>query len=118
MVLAIPLRGVSSKLINKFGGEMTFRSVVNGTYNTTTGTTAETVTDTVVQGVLQDVRKQEVGGMVQAGDKMLMLAAADLPAIPTISDRIVINTRSLQIIQITTIEQDNTEIVYEIILRD
>lgn len=118
MAIAIPLRGVASKLMARFGGEATFRRVVNGAYNATTGATAETTTDTAIRGVLQDVRKQEVGGMVQAGDKMMMVAAADLPTVPTIADRIVVSDRSLQIIKVTTIEQDNTDILYEIILRD
>jgi len=37
---------------------------------------------------------------------------------PTTADRVIIGGRSHQIIEIRTIEQDNTAITYEMILRD
>jgi hypothetical protein len=118
MALASPLRKVASKLMAKFGGVATIRSVTVGAYNTTTGAAAETTTDTTVRGVLEDVRRSEVNDLVQQGDKRLMIAAADLASAPTTADRIVISSRSLQIIEVRTIEQDNTAITYELILRD
>lgn len=118
MALANPLRKVASKLMAKFGGTATIRRVVAGAYNTTTGTASETVTDTIVRGVLQDVNLREVNELVQAGDKRLLIAAADLASAPTTADRVIISGRTLQVIQVQTIEQDNTAITYELILRD
>jgi hypothetical protein len=118
MTLASPLRKVASKLMAKFGGTATIRRVVVGAYNPTTGTAAETVTDTAVSGVLQDVSLREVNDLIQAGDKRLLIAAADTASVPTTADRVIIGGRSLQIIQVDTIEQDNTAITYELILRD
>jgi len=118
MALASPLRKVASKLMARFGGEATFRSVTAGAYNTTTGASAETTTDTTVRGVLEDVRRSEVNDLVQQGDKRLIIAAADLASAPTTADRVIISNRSLQIIEVRTIEQDNTAITYELILRD
>jgi hypothetical protein len=118
MALASPLRKVASKLMAKFGGVATIRSVTVGAYNTTTGAAAETTTDTTVRGVLEDVRRSEVNDLVQQGDKRLMIAAADLASAPTTADRVIISSRSLQIIEVRTIEQDNTAITYELILRD
>jgi len=118
MVLATPLRKVASKLMARFGGEVTIRRVTLGTYNTTTGTAAETTSDTVLRGVLEDVALREVNDLIQAGDKRLIIAAADAAAVPTTADRVIISTRSLQIIEVRTIEQDNEPITYELILRD
>lgn len=118
MTLAVPLRKVASKLMAKFGGEVTIRRVTLGAYNTTTGTAAETTSDTAIRGVLEDVNLREVNDLIQAGDKRLIIAAADTAAVPTTADRVVINNRSLQIIEVRTIEQDNTAITYELILRD
>jgi hypothetical protein len=92
--------------------------VTAGAYNTTTGASAETTTDTTVRGVLEDVRRSEVNDLVQQGDKRLIIAAADLASAPTTADRVIISNRSLQIIEVRTIEQDNTAITYELILRD
>jgi hypothetical protein len=102
----------------KFGGVATIRSVTVGAYNTTTGAAAETTADITVRGVLEDVRRSEVNDLVQQGDKRLMIAAADLASAPTTADRVIISSRSLQIIEVRTIEQDNTAITYELILRD
>jgi len=118
MSLANPLRKVASKLMAKFGGVATIRRVTLGAYNTTTGTAAETTTDTTLRGVLEDVALREVNDLIEAGDKRLIIAAADTAAVPTTADRVIISNRSLQIIEVRTIEQDNTAITYELILRD
>jgi hypothetical protein len=47
-----------------------------------------------------------------------MVAAADLTSAPTTADRVIIASRALQVIEVRTIEQDNTPITYELILRD
>jgi hypothetical protein len=117
MTLANPLRKVASKLMARFGGVVTLRSVTTGVYNATTGTISETVTDTTVRGVLEDVNLREVNDLIQAGDKRLLIAAADLASVPTTADRVIITGRTLQVIEVRTIEQDNTAITFELILR-
>ena len=117
MSLASPLRKVASKLMAKFGGAVTIRRVTLGAYNTTTGTAAETTTDTAVRGVLEDVNVREVNDLIQAGDKRLIVAAADITNAPTTADRVLIAAVAHQVIQVRTIEQDNTAITYELILR-
>jgi hypothetical protein len=47
----------------------------------------------------------------------LTIAAADLAAAPSTADRVVVGTVTHQIIRVTTIEQDNTPITHELILR-
>jgi hypothetical protein len=117
MTLASPLRKVASKLMARFGGVATIRRVATGSYDPATGTIAETNTDTTVRGVLEDVNIREVNELVQAGDKRLIVAAADLASAPTTVDKVLINSVVHQVIRVQTIEQDNTAITYEIILR-
>jgi hypothetical protein len=118
MALASPLRKVASKLMAKFGGVATIRRVTTGAYNTSTGTVSETTADTTVRGVLEDVNLREVNDLIQAGDKRLIIAAADTATVPTTADRVIISSRTLQVIEVRTIEQDNIAITYELILRD
>jgi hypothetical protein len=118
MTLANPLRKVASKLMAKFGGVATIRRVTPGIYNPTTGTVSESISDITVRGVLEDVNLREVNDLIQAGDKRLLIAAADTAAPPTMADRVIISNRTLQVIEVRTIEQDNTAITYELILRD
>ena len=102
----------------KFGGVATLRRVTPGVYNPTTGTVSESISDITVRGVLEDINLREVNDLIQAGDKRLIVAAADTAAVPTMADRVIIAGRTLQVIEVRTIEQDNEPITYELILRD
>ena len=117
MALATPLRKVASKVISRFGGDITYRQVSGGAYNTTTGAITETETNTTIKGVLDTVRKQELNELVHEQDKKLIIAAADLTITPSLSDRVVISSIVHQIVRINVIEQDNTAIAVELFLR-
>jgi hypothetical protein len=117
MALATSLRKVASKLMLKFGGEVIFRRITVGAYDTSTGTSAQTASTTTVRGVVEDVSEREVNGLVKNADKKLTVAAADLSFEPTISDQVSISGQILQIVLVNKIEQDNTAIVFEIFLR-
>lgn len=117
MALSSSLRKVASKVVSKFGGDVTVRIVTGGSYNTTTGTITESESDSTVKGVLSDVSLREVNELVQAGDKRLLIAAAAVSTAPETKDRVVIGSVVHQIIQVNITEQANTAIVYELILR-
>jgi len=117
MALADSLKKVSSKVITKFGGNVTVRYVTAGSYNTTTGAITESESDTTIKGILEDVNLREVNELVQAGDKRLTVAADDLATAPETKDRVIIGSVVHQIIRVETTEQDNTAITHELILR-
>jgi hypothetical protein len=117
MALASSLQKTASKLMAKFGGAATLRTVTPGVYNPTTGTISEATSDTALRGVLEAVSKREVNELIQAGDKRLTIAAADVAAAPSTADRVIIGGITHQVIAVATIEQDNQPITYELILR-
>ena len=117
MALVDSLKKVSSKVITKFGGDVTVRIVTAGTYDTSDGTISETESDTTIKGILEDVNLREVNELVQAGDKRLTVAADDLTTAPETKDRVVISSVVHQIVRVETTEQDNTAITHELILR-
>ena len=117
MVLSSSLRKVASKVVSKFGGDVTVRIVTGGSYNTTTGAITESESDSTVKGVLSDVSLREVNELIQAGDKRLLIAAAAVSTAPETKDRVVIGSVVHQVIQVNITEQANTAIVYELILR-
>jgi hypothetical protein len=47
----------------------------------------------------------------------LLIAAADIATAPTTADEAIIEGITYQTVQVRTIEQDNTAITYELILR-
>jgi len=117
MALSSSLRKVASKVVSKFGGDVTVRIVTGGSYNTTTGAITESESDSTVKGVLSDVSLREVNELIQAGDKRLLIAAAAVSTAPKTKDRVVIGSVVHQVIQVNITEQANTAIVYELILR-
>jgi hypothetical protein len=117
MALSSSLRKVASKVVSKFGGDITVRIVTGGSYNTTTGAITESESDSTVKGVLSDVSLREVNELIQAGDKRLLIAAAAVNTAPETKDRVVISSVVHQIIQVNITEQANTAIAYELILR-
>ena len=117
MALATSLRSTASKLMAKFGGLVTIRRITLGSYNAATGTISETASDTTIRGTLQDVNKREVNELVQASDKRLTIAAADVANAPTTTDKVLISSVLHQVIKVVTIEQDSMPITYELILR-
>ena len=117
MGLAQSLEKVASNVIDALGADVTIRYVIAGTYNTTTGAITETTSDTAIKGVVEAISQREVNDLVQASDKRLIVAAKELATAPETKDRVVISSVVHQIIQVQTIDQDNTAITYELVLR-
>tara|TARA_R100001509_G_scaffold110116_1_gene65858 strand:+ start:1768 stop:2127 length:360 start_codon:yes stop_codon:yes gene_type:complete len=110
-------RKVSSKVLNKFGGNITFKKITSGIYNASTGTVSETIETTVIKGILQNVNQRETNELIKENDKLLIIAASDLSFIPSTTDRVLVAGIEYQIIRIYTDENDNQNIKYEIYLR-
>lgn len=117
MALADSLGKVAANVLKSLGADVTIRYVSNDAYNTTSGTVVENTTDVTIKGVVQGVVNAEANSLIQAEDKQLTVAAADLATAPETKDRVVISSVAYQIISVNTIEQDNTAITYELILR-
>ena len=66
---------------------------------------------------MQNIAQSEVNELVQAGDKRLIVAAAELATAPETKDRVVISSVEHQIIEVQTIEHDNTAITMSLMLR-
>ena len=117
MGLAQSLEKVAGNVIDALGADVTIRYVTAGSYNTTTGAITETTSDTAIKGVVQAISQREVNDLIQASDKRLIVAAKELETAPETKDRVVISTVVHQIIQVQTVDQDNTAITYELVLR-
>ena len=117
MSLANALKKAASKTLNKLGGSVTVRKVTAGSYNTTTGVISETTADTTLKGILEKVTRSQVNDLIEQQDKILTISANDLDYIPTTKDRVVISSVEFKIIAVTTNEQNNTPISFELILR-
>ena len=117
MSLANALKKAASASLKKLGGDVTVRQVTAGSYNTTTGAITESTSDTTVKGSLSNVSRSEVNDLIESQDKILTISAGDLTFVPTTKDRVVISNVEFKIIQVTTNEQNNTPVSFDLILR-
>ena len=117
MSLANALKKAASKSLAKLGGDVTIRQVSTGSYNTTTGAITESTSDTTIKGSLNNVNRSEVNDLIESQDKVLTISAGDLTFVPTTKDRVVISSVEFKIISVTTNEQNNTPISFELVLR-
>jgi len=117
MGISSGLKKAASKVVNKFGGSITYRRIVTGIYNPTTGKISETKTDTSIKGVLDGVTSSEVNDLITQQDKKLTIAAKDISFTPTNQDRVVIAGIEYKVIAINTNELDNTAITFDVFLR-
>ena len=117
MSLANALKKAASKTLSKLGGDVTIRQVTAGSYNTTTGAITETTSDTTIKGTLSNVSRSEVNDLIESQDKILTISAGDITFVPTTKDKVVISSVDFKIISVTTNEQNNTPISFELVLR-
>ena len=117
MSLANALKKAASASLKKLGGDVTIRQVTAGAYNTTTGAIAESTSDTTIKGALSGVSRNQVNDLIESQDKLLTISAGDLTFVPTTKDRVVISSVEFKIISVTTNEQNNTPISFDLILR-
>ena len=117
MGISSGLKKAASKVVNKFGGTITYRRITIGIYNSSTGTITETKTDSSIKGVLDGVTKAEVNDLITQQDKKLTIAAKDITFTPSNKDRVVIAGVEYRVIAINTSELDNTTITFDVFLR-
>ena len=66
---------------------------------------------------MNNVNRSEVNDLIESQDKILTISAGDLTFVPTTKDRVVISSVEFKIISVTTNEQNNTPISFELVLR-
>tara|TARA_R100001086_G_scaffold211418_2_gene127385 strand:- start:1619 stop:1975 length:357 start_codon:yes stop_codon:yes gene_type:complete len=111
------LQKAVSQVTNELGGDVTIRYVTAGNYDAATGLVAETTSDVATKGILENISAREVNGLIETSDKRLTVAAKDLTTTPKTKDRVVINSVVHQIINVNTQEQENSPLIYELVLR-
>ena len=134
MSLANALKRVVSAPLKKLGGDITIKKITAGAYiagfddiavvdnitsidEFTGGVIEESIESFSIKGVVSNFSRNEVNGLIEAQDKRLTISAGDLTFVPTTKDRVVISSVEFKIISVVTIEQNNTPISFDLILR-
>ena len=77
-VLDSAIRGVTATLIQQFGQTVVLKSIVTGVFNSATDTVGTTEVQVSLKGVISEFTKEEVFGLVESGDKKVLVAASDV----------------------------------------
>jgi hypothetical protein len=88
--LDAPLRKAASSVLAKFGTSTVLQRVTSTAYSTTTRKMNPVTIDVPIKGRFFKYTDRQLlaNPSIKAGDRGLELAAADLPAIPTVSDKV------------------------------
>ena len=134
MSLANALKRVVSAPLKKLGGDITIKKITAGAYiagfddiavvdnitsidEFTGGVIEESIESFSIKGVVINFSRNEVNDLIESQDKKLTISAGDLSFVPTTKDRVVISSVEFKIISVVTIEQNNTPISFDLILR-
>ena len=134
MSLANALKRVVSAPLKKLGGDITIKKITAGAYiagfddiavvdnitsidEFTGGVIEESIESFSIKGVVSNFSRNEVNDIIESQDKKLTISAGDLSFVPTTKDRVVISSVEFKIISVVTIEQNNTPISFDLILR-
>lgn len=125
MALATALKNAADAAIKKVGSDVTIEFVTLGSYNTTTGEAFESTSSTTVKGVLDNVKKSEINDLAYGANKVgllqiskrLTVSAKSLTNEPMPDDRVILSSKTYQIVTVETIMQENVAVVYDIYLK-
>lgn len=89
-ILDKPLRKVSSRLLKRFGTNVTLIRRSAPTYDVVTGTSTESSQQYRLKAVIQDYKANELrDGLIKVGDRRIIFASADLTFEPQPSDQLL-----------------------------
>jgi hypothetical protein len=117
--LDAPLRKVAKSVLAKFGTGLAIRRVTGSAYSPATRSMNPQTTDTEIKGRFFQYtdRQMAANPSIKAGDRGLEIAAADVPATPKISDKIVYDSSVFDIVNIETIQATDEAALYVLQLR-
>lgn len=115
------VRKAASKVLGKFGTELTFRKYPPPTYDTATGTTTSVPVAETAPVRFQDYTDRELSGAagtIKAGDRKVLVAAADLTFEPRAdSTKVVIDAEEWDVIRVLQERAKDQPVLYTLQVR-
>lgn len=112
-----PLRKVSKQLVSKFGTAVTLVQRGKPSYDVESGMATESSTSYTVSAVVSDYSAREITGLVQVGDRRLVVASSALSFELTTSDQVVFEGVTHNIVSINAAYSGDQSAVLTLQLR-
>ncbi|WP_193184142.1 hypothetical protein [Nisaea sediminum] len=112
------LSGTAARLIARYGTPMTLGKTAAPSYDPATGTVTGTPSEHEVPGIVESIEAAFVGGLVQSGDLLITLSGAGLGEVrPAPGDRLRIDGRWHDIVDVTTVSAGAAPLLFRLIVR-
>lgn len=112
------LRPTAARLIARNGTALTLRRADPPTYDPATGAVTETTTDIALSGVIEDVEESHPDGVVQRGDRMILLAAEPLSdGDPEPGDTILLGADEHRVISVSATYAGDRPVLFRLHVR-
>lgn len=112
-----PLAAVAVSLVDKFGQDATVRRITGEAYDPVTGVlTGGTTTNTTVRAVIVGIAKdyaEQLGGSVQSGDMMALVASYA----PLASDSLILGADTWAILDVQEVKPGPVGLLYKAHIR-
>lgn len=118
MIQYIKKREIATKLLTRYGIDITLRVRTTGVYNPETGGASITYEDTTRKGMFGEIKDgtQSLNGtLIQSTDRMLWLDAEG--DIPKLKDTIILDAKEYVIESVTELTPTDVPILYSLHLR-
>jgi hypothetical protein len=111
--------GFAKDSIETYGAAVTFRKAGTDTYDTTTGNVTQPTTDYDIRALIEDYSEFHISeGLVKAGDRRLIIAAASLSVIPAPGDYILHIGQTYLVIAVHSEYASDTPIIHTLQIRN
>ena len=97
--------------------EFIYTAVGASTYSTTTSAMTEATATGTFKGVIVEYKDFERGGLIEAGDRKILVEAAGLPFTPKAGDSVTFNNESWKIESPGPIYAGDTVVLYQMQIR-
>lgn len=105
-------------ILGEVGKTITYRRRTTSGYDAATGGVApETVTDYNVKVGIKDFKPYQIQGLVQQGDRMVIISALDLPVRPNESDTVLMDGKSYNIMGVHEVFHRNEDMAFKLHIR-
>ena len=111
------LKNAIPGVLKATGSDVKLRFDTIGDYNETNGTVSESNTDVTLKALVDNISSSEVSGLINQGDKRVLIAAKDVDTVPTNKDKVLINNIIHQIISIDSTEATGIAVTFTLIVR-
>lgn len=106
-----------SPMVDRYGQTVTYKQIAANNYNPATGENTKTEQTYTLRAAVREYSAKELVGLIQQGDRKVVIPAADLTITPKAKDQISISGKWHTVMAVNTRVVDDTPAVHIVQVR-